>query len=362
MKIQGKDYRTLWERPDLDGVETIDQRLLPHRFETVVLRTSADAEVAIRDMIVRGAPLIGAVAAYGVHLAAARGADRTLDVEVERAAERLIAARPTAINLRWAVDQVLRRFREETTPERKRRSALAAARDIVADELERSRRIGEAGVRLIRDRADARGGEPVQLLTHCNAGWLATIDFGTATAPIYAAQRDGIPLHVWVDETRPRNQGAALTAFEFCEQGVPHSVIADNAGGHLMQRGMVDLVIVGADRVAANGDTANKIGTYLKALAARAHGVPFYVALPSSTIDTASARGSDIPIEERSGDEVRYIDGMAATGPARVQLVPDGSPARNFAFDITPAELITAYVTDTGILTPEELRERTGAG
>jgi methylthioribose-1-phosphate isomerase len=229
---------------------------------------------------------------------------------------------------------------------------------VVADELDRSRRIGEAGLALVRRAADRKGGGSVRVLTHCNAGWLACIDYGTATAPVYAAHDAGIPVHVWVDETRPRNQGAALTAFELAEHGVPHAVVADNAGGHLMRQGLVDLVIVGADRVAANGDTANKIGTYLKALAAADTGVPFYVALPSSTIDWSLADGAGIPIEERDADEVRFIDGYGPDGPTRVRLVPKSSPAANPAFDVTPARLVTAFVTEHGVVRPAELREK----
>jgi methylthioribose-1-phosphate isomerase len=357
MKIQGKEYHTLWELPDGSGIEVIDQRTLPHRFTTATLRSVDEVVVAIREMYVRGAPLIGAAAAYGVYLAARAAPDERIDADVAAAAERLVAARPTAVNLRWAVEFTLGRLRGGQFPREMRRLALEAARSVVTDELDRSRGIGETGVRLIRESAERRRGGEVQILTHCNAGWLATIDYGTATAPIYVAQEHGIPLHVWVDETRPRNQGAALTAFEFCEQGIRHSVVADNAGGHLMQHGMVDLVIVGADRVAANGDTANKIGTYLKALAAHANGIPFYVALPSSTFDASVAEGRDIPIEERDAEEVRFIEGLGPAGPARVRLVPAGSPARNFAFDVTPAHLITGYITENGILTAEQLRD-----
>jgi methylthioribose-1-phosphate isomerase len=341
MNIGGRPYRTLWELPDAGGVEVIDQRALPHRFATATLRTPDDVAVAIRDMWVRGAPLIGATAAYGIYLAARTGAD------IEAAAEMLAATRPTAVNLRWALRFVLDHVRPATSPDEKLRFSLAAARQVVADELDRSRRIGEHGLKLIRDIA-ARNGR-VNVLTHCNAGWLACIDYGTATAPVYAAHAAGIPVHVWVDETRPRNQGAALTAYELGAHGVPHTVIADNAGGHLMQHGRVDLVIVGADRVAANGDTANKVGTYLKALAARDTGVPFYVALPSSTIDWGLADGRGIPIEERHADEVRFIDGHGPDGPTRVRLVPETSPALNPAFDVTPARLVTAFITERGV-------------
>lgn len=342
MNVRGRPCRTLWELPGADGVEVIDQRVLPHRFTTVVLRTPEAVAAAIRDMTVRGAPLIGAAAGYGVYLATRAGAD------VDRAAEVLCAARPTAVNLRWAVRQVVEAARTGR--------ALEAARRIVADELERSRRIGEHGLPLLRAVADRKG--KVRVLTHCNAGWLACIDYGTATAPVYAAHDAGIPVHVWVSETRPRNQGAALTAFELGEHGVRHTVVADNACGHLLRRGLVDLVIVGADRVAANGDTANKIGTYLKALAAHDNGVPFYVALPTSTIDWSLADGSGIPIEERSADEVRHAEGLGRDGPGRVLLVPESSPAGNPAFDVTPARLVTAFVTEHGVVRPSELRER----
>jgi methylthioribose-1-phosphate isomerase len=353
MNIRGQAYRTIWELPDAAGVEVIDQRVLPHRFATVALRTPEEVAAAIRDMTVRGAPLIGAAGGYGVYLAARQVTGDAL----ERAAEMLAEARPTAVNLRWAVRFVADRARRGTTPDETRRLALEAARQVVADELERSRLIGEAGARLIQEIAGRKGG-PVNVLTHCNAGWLATIDYGTATAPIYAAHERGIPVHVWVDETRPRNQGAALTAFELGEHGVPHTVIADNAGGHLMQQGRVDLAVVGADRVAANGDTANKIGTYLKALAAHDTGVPFYVALPSSTIDWSLADGAGIPIEERGADEVRHIDGLGPDGPTRVRLVPEGSGACNPAFDVTPARLVTAFITEQGVVRPAELREK----
>ena len=355
MRIRGQNYRTLWELPDALGIEVIDQRHLPHRFVTAPLRTPAAVAEAIRDMWVRGAPLIGAVAGYGLYLAARNAADAKVPAAVAEAMEMLAATRPTAVNLRWALRFVADRARDARTPDEVRQRLLAAARQVVADELERSRRIGEHGLRLIRDIAARK--DTVNVLTHCNAGWLACVDYGTATAPVYAAHESNIPVHVWVDETRPRNQGAALTAFELGEHGVRHTVVADNAGGHLMQHGLVDLVIVGADRVAANGDTANKIGTYLKALAARDTGVPFFVALPSSTIDRTVPDGSAIPIEERSPDEVRYIDGLGTNGPARVLVVPENSPARNPAFDVTPARLVTGFITEAGVFSPDELRE-----
>jgi methylthioribose-1-phosphate isomerase len=337
----------VWELPDAAGIGVIDQRHLPHRFVTAELRTPAEVAVAIRDMWVRGAPLIGAVAGYGLYLAARTG------MPLSSAVELLAATRPTAVNLRWALRFVADRARDARTPAEAQTRLLAAARQVVADELERSRRIGEHGLALLRAVA-ARKGE-VNVLTHCNAGWLACVDYGTATAPVYAAHDAGVPVHVWVDETRPRNQGAALTAFELGEHGLRHTVVADNAGGHLMQQGLVDLVIVGADRVAANGDTANKIGTYLKALAARDTGVPFYVALPSSTIDRTVPDGTAIPIEERSPDEVRYADGLGPTGPTRVLLTPPDSPARNPAFDVTPARLVTGFITEDGVFPPGAL-------
>jgi methylthioribose-1-phosphate isomerase len=346
MNIGGKPFRTLWETPDASAIEVIDQRHLPHRLLTAVLCSPEEVAVAIREMWVRGAPLIGAAAAYGLYLAARRN---TLD----RDADILAATRPTAINLRWALRFVLDRVAAGKNSVERAEIALAAARQVVEDEVDRSRRIGGHGLKLMQE--IARRKQPVNVLTHCNAGWLACIDYGTATAPIYAAHEAGIPVHVWVGETRPRNQGAALTAYELGEHGVPHTVIADNAGGHLMQHGQVDIVFVGADRVAANGDAANKIGTYLKALAARDTGVPFYVALPSSTIDWSLPDGRGIPIEERDPNEVRFIDGLGPRGPERVRLVPDSSPALNPAFDVTPARLITGIITENGVFSPEDL-------
>jgi methylthioribose-1-phosphate isomerase len=359
MKIQGQPYRTLWELPDGAGIEVIDQRALPHEFRTVALRSVDEVAVAIREMVVRGAPLIGAAAGYGMYLAA-RNAGHDAAGALTRAAVSLAAARPTAVNLRWAIDFVLDRAREGGTAREIGELALGAARTVVEDELRRSRQIGAAGLRLIEEIAARKPGEPVRVLTHCNAGWLATVDYGTATAPIYAAHERGVRLHVWVDETRPRNQGAALTAFELGEEGVPHAVIVDNAGGHLMQQGKVDLVLVGADRVAANGDTANKIGTYLKALAAHDNGIPFYVALPSSTVDLSIPDGTRIPIEEREQEEVRWMEGMGRNGVERVRIVPDTSPACNPAFDVTPARLVTGFITERGIFEPGALASLDG--
>lgn len=353
MNIRGRPCRTLWEVGA--AIEVIDQRVLPHRFVTMILRTPEEVATAIREMVVRGAPLIGAVAGYGVAFALARASGASAEAALARDAELLEAARPTAVNLRWAVRFVLDAVKQASTLPEKRRAALEAARQIVIDELDRSRRIGEAGFAALDRIVANQSSRPLQVMTHCNAGWLATVDYGTATAPVYAAFEAGLPLHVWVSETRPRNQGASLTAYELGEHGVPHTVAADNACGHLLQCGKVDVVIVGADRVAANGDTANKIGTYLKALAAKAAGVPFYVALPSSTIDWSLADGSGIPIEERSGDELRYVEGLGKNGPERVLVMPEGSAACNPAFDVTPASLVTGFITEYGVVTPGEL-------
>jgi len=339
--------RTIWREPD-GSVGIIDQTLLPHRIE---LRRIADLETmaeAIRSMQVRGAPLIGASAAFGVALALRHDPS---EKGLEAACERLIATRPTAVNLRWALEE-MRRAVANQPPERRAAIAFARAQEIADADVEVNRAIGRHGLPLI-ERAAARKprGERVNVLTHCNAGWLATVDWGTALAPIYTAHEKGIPLHVWVDETRPRNQGASLTAWELLHEDVPHTVIADNAGGHLMQRGEVDLAIVGTDRTTATGDVANKIGTYLKALAARDTGVPFYVAAPSSSIDWTLADGiKEIPIEERAASEVTEIAGRLADGTlARVRVTPEGSPAANPAFDVTPARLVSGLITERGV-------------
>ena len=347
MKVAGKPMRTIWREPD-GTVGIIDQTLLPHRIE---LRRIADLETmaeAIRSMQVRGAPLIGASAAFGVSLALRHDPS---EKGLEAACERLIATRPTAVNLRWALEE-MRRAVANQPPERRAAIAFARAQEIADADVEVNRAIGRHGLPLI-ERAAARKprGERVNVLTHCNAGWLATVDWGTALAPIYTAHEKGIPLHVWVDETRPRNQGASLTAWELLHEDVPHTVIADNAGGHLMQRGEVDLAIVGTDRTTATGDVANKIGTYLKALAARDTGVPFYVAAPSSSIDWTLADGiKEIPIEERAASEVTEIAGRLADGTlARVRVTPEGSPAANPAFDVTPARLVSGFITERGV-------------
>jgi methylthioribose-1-phosphate isomerase len=344
MKIDGIPYRTIWPAADGLAVEVIDQTLLPHRFEVRRLTTAAEAGQAITTMVVRGAPLIGATAAYGMALAAREDAS---DDGLAGAAAALVRTRPTAVNLRWAVEGMLG-ILLALPPAQRSAAAYAEAARICDEDVESCASIGRHGEALIRKAYD--GTRPVNILTHCNAGWLATVDWGTALAPIYAAAETGIPLHVWVDETRPRGQGAALTAWELNQHGVPHTVIADNAGGHLMQTGKVDLVIVGSDRVAANGDVCNKIGTYLKALAAHDNGVPFYAALPFSTIDWTLDRGADIPIEERSSDEVTFATGKTSDGRIEtVRLTPEGSPAANPAFDTTPARLVTGIITERGV-------------
>jgi methylthioribose-1-phosphate isomerase len=345
MKIDGTPFRSIWQASD-GTVQVIDQRWLPHELRIVPLRSRADFAAAIRDMWVRGAPLIGATAAWGMALAMAEDAS---DAGLARAHARLLATRPTAVNLRWALEDM--RSRLAPLPPRDRPAAACARAAAICDEdAEINRRIGLHGVALIEAVAARKPG-PVNILTHCNAGWLATVDWGTATAPIYQAAERGIDVHVWVDETRPRNQGAHLTAWELAGHGIPHHLIVDNAGGHLMQRGLVDMVIVGTDRTTARGDVCNKIGTYLKALAAHDNGVPFYVALPSPTIDWQLQDGlHGIPIEERDGNEVALVQGRNAAGTAeRVRICPERTPCANPAFDVTPARLVTALVTERGI-------------
>ncbi|PGH52774.1 S-methyl-5-thioribose-1-phosphate isomerase [Azospirillum palustre] len=347
MRIDGTAYRTIW--PDGEGVVAIiDQTRLPHDFAVVRLTSLEEAAHAIRAMLVRGAPLIGAAAAYGVALALRTDAS---DHGLEQACATLLATRPTAVNLRWALERM--RGRLVPLPESQRVGAAEAEAAAIADEdVEINRSIGLHGAALIRAAAERKApGEPVNVLTHCNAGWLATVDWGTALAPVYAAFEQGIPLHVWVDETRPRNQGASLTAWELKQHGVPHTVIADNVGGHLMQHGRVDLCIVGTDRTTATGDVCNKIGTYLKALAAHDNNVPFYVGLPSPTIDWTIANGvREIPIEERDGREVSELTGRTADGRIEtVRVTPDGSPVANYAFDVTPARLVTGLITERGV-------------
>ncbi len=363
MNINGTPWRTIGLEEGGRSVWVIDQTLLPHRFETLSLRSLDDAAAAISTMVVRGAPLIGVTGAYGLMLALQ--ADPS-DSALAAAFEQLNATRPTAVNLRWALERV----RDRVTPLPPAERAAAARQEagaIAEEDVAMCEAIGEHGLRLFQQLAAARPperqGEPLRVLTHCNAGWLATVDWGTALAPIYKAHRAGLAIHVWVDETRPRNQGASLTAFELGKEGVPHTVIVDNAGGHLMQHGLVDAVIVGTDRTTRRGDVCNKIGTYLKALAAFDNGVPFYVALPASTIDWSIADGvAEIPIEARSELEVTHIQGLAPqpgeqghrAALTSVQLTPDGSAGFNPAFDVTPARLVTALITERGVAAATE--------
>ena len=353
MKVSGRPYRSIWLAEDGWSVSIIDQTRLPHEFVVARLRTVAEAALAIRTMQVRGAPLIGATAAYGMCLAVrADPSDATIDA----AYELLLATRPTAANLRWALD-AMRAVVRNCPHSARLAAAHAKAREMCDEDVHINRAIGGHGLPLIEAIvAQKPREEAVNVLTHCNAGWLATVDWGTATSPIYLAHDAGIKLHVWVDETRPRNQGAALTAFELGEHGVPHTVIVDNAGGHLMQHGRVDLCLVGTDRTTSAGDVANKIGTYLKALAARDNGVPFYVALPSPTIDWSLRDGiAGIPIEERDPAEVTRLSGRTNTGAIEeIALTPARSAAANFAFDVTPARLITGLITERGICAASE--------
>lgn len=344
MNVQGRHYRTIWPKPGDDRViELIDQRFLPHRFVIEEVRTVTEMAAAIREMHVRGAGLIGAAAGFGMYLA-------TYEPDILAASAQLRATRPTAVNLGWAIDRQLKNITAAQTPEEKRRVALETAREIADEDAEHCRRIGEHGLELMRQLSQKKDGAPVNILTHCNAGWLAFVDYGSATSPIYAAHDAGIPVHVWVDETRPRNQGSKLTAWELGEHGVPHTVIADNAGGHLMQHGKVDAVMVGTDRTTYTGDVANKIGTYLKALAAKDNGVPFYVALPSSSFDWNLRDGvKEIPIEERGSEEVNHADGLHGEDHVEVRVTPKNSPAANFGFDVTPRQLVTGLITERGI-------------
>ncbi len=348
MNVAGRPFRTIWPAVDGVSVEIIDQTQLPHTFAIARLASLADAAHAIRAMLVRGAPLIGATAAWGLWLALRADAS---DAALAHAHATLLATRPTAVNLSWALNRV-RAHVSPLTPSVRTEAARRLALEICDEDVALNRRLATAGLPLIRAIAARQpAGRPVNILTHCNAGWLAAVDVGLATAPIYAAHDAGLPVHVWVDETRPRNQGASLTAWELLNHGVPHTVVPDNAGGHLMQHGQVDLVIVGTDRTTATGDVCNKIGTYLKALAARDNGVPFYVAAPSPSIDWSLCDGlREIPIEERSAREVTHIAGRLSDGSvATVALTPDGSPAANPAFDVTPARLVTGLITERGV-------------
>jgi len=359
MKVGGRHFQTIWITPDEGVVQLIDQRFLPHRFMIEEVRSVEQMAAAIREMHVRGAGLIGVSAGYGMYLAAieaaARPAAAGFDEHVERAAEQLRETRPTAVNLSWATERQLRSIATGKTAEEKVALALRTANSIAEEDVEHCRMIGQQGLALIQEIARRKTSKPVNVLTHCNAGWLAFVDYGSATAPIYAAHDSGLPLHVWVAETRPRNQGSKLTAWELSQHGVPHRVIADSAAGHLMQRGEVDLVIVGTDRTTYTGDVANKIGTYLKALAAKANNVPFYVALPSASIDWEMRDGlKEIPIEERGAEEITHVDGWFDEQQVEVRIVPEGSPAANYGFDVTPRHLVTGLITERGVCEANE--------
>ncbi len=346
MRVDGRERRTIWD--EQGRVQVIDQTRLPHAFEVVELASRADAERAIRDMVGRGAPLIGAAAAYGLALAMREDAS---DAGLADAVAGLAATRPTAVNLRWALERLRSRLAPAAVADRAD-VALAEARAVAEEDVATCEAIGDHGLRAIQAAAVRSGRDRVEILTHCNAGWLATVDWGTALAPIYKAHRAGLPVHVWVDETRPRNQGAALTAWELGQEGVPHTVIVDNAGGHLMQHGRVDLVITGSDRTTRTGDVCNKVGTYLKALAAYDNAVPFFAALPLSTIDWRLSDGvREIPIEERGAHEVTHMTGVTEDGRHEtVRVTPAGSAAANWAFDVTPARLVTGgIITERGI-------------
>lgn len=357
MKVNGQAYRAIWLKPGADHVvQAINQSKLPHVFEIMDLVDVDDMRIAIKDMHVRGAGLIGAAAAFGMYLAALQAPDTDFDRFLAQAGDALDACRPTATNLAWATARMRRVIASARSLADKRDLARREAQAIADEDAEHCRMIGQHGKTIIEALAHRKQGAAVNILTHCNAGWLAFVDHGSATAPIYAAHDAGIQLHVWVDETRPRNQGAALTAWELGQHGVPHTLIADNAGGHLMQHGMVDMVITGADRVTRSADVANKIGTYLKALAARDNNIPMYVALPSSTFDFSRRDGlSSIPIEERDPDEVRQLSGLTAQGTIEtVRICPSGTPARNWGFDVTPARLVTQLICERGICEASE--------
>ncbi len=354
MLVNNKNYRTIWLREDDDKVvQVIDQRWLPHQFIIEDLPTVESIIIAIKDMHIRGAGLIGAAAGYGIYMAALEAEKKgSFETQIMEAAKRLIDSRPTAINLKTAVDRQLAAISKASNVREKVQVAKKTAIEIADEDAEFGRKIGLNGVKIIEDISKKKSGDVVNILTHCNAGWLALVDYGSALAPIYEAFQRKIKIHVWVDETRPRNQGASLTAWELINQGIAHKVIADNTGGHLMQHKLVDLVITGADRVTKSGDVANKIGTYLKALAAYDNHIPFYVAFPSSTIDWSISNGIDeIPIEQRDEEEVKYIQGLYKGELVKVLLTPDKTPAANYGFDVTPARLITGLISERGICT-----------
>jgi methylthioribose-1-phosphate isomerase len=357
VKVGAKHFRTIWlKTEDECAVQLIDQRFLPHRFVIEEVRTVEQMVTALREMHVRGAGLIGASAGYGMYLATIEAAARgSFDQHLVSAAAQLKATRPTAVNLSWAVERQLKNIAEGKTAEEKVAVALRTATMIAEEDEEHCRMIGQHGLTLIQQIARKKAGKSINVLTHCNAGWLAFVDYGSATAPIYAAHDSGLPVHVWVAETRPRNQGSKLTAWELGEHGVPHTVIADSAGGHLMQHGKVDLVIVGTDRTTYTGDVANKIGTYLKAVAAKDNNIPFYVALPSSSLDWKMRDGlKEIPIEERDAEEVKQADGWLEGRQVEVRVTPERSPAANYGFDVTPGRLVTGLITERGVCEANE--------
>ena len=356
MNVDGKEMRPIWFNTDTETVQVIDQRFLPHKLIIEDLTTVDEVIYAIKEMFVRGAPLIGATGALGVYVILVQEGNNGADDDwFRRECDRLKAARPTATNLVWGADRVMNVALEEAEYDARVKAALTEALEVVEEEAVNCQKIGEYGLSIIREISEKKNGEPVNILTHCNAGWLACIEYGTATAPMYTAFDAGIDIHIWVDETRPLNQGSRLTAWELGKHGIKHTVITDNAGGHLMQHGMVDLVIVGTDRTTRAGDVANKIGTYLKALAARDNNVPFYVALPSSTFDWEITDGiKDIPIEERDPDEIRYVQGLCDGKVQSVLVPPEDSPAANHAFDVTPRRLVTGFITERGICDASE--------
>ena len=355
MNVRGQRFRTIWLNPANERiVQLIDQRFLPNQFVIEDVITVAQMANAIREMHVRGAGLIGASAGYGMYLATIEAAAEGFDRNLLDAAAQLKATRPTAVNLTWAIDRQLANITKGKSAQEKIAIALRTAKEIAADDEEQCRSIGQHGLPLIEQIARSKNGQPVNVLTHCNAGWLAFVDYGSALAPIYAAHDGGLPVHVWVDETRPRSQGSKLTAWELGQHGVPHTIITDNTGGHLMQRGDVDLVIVGSDRTTRAGDVANKIGTYLKALAAQDNRVPFYVALPSTSFDWSIRDGKEIPIEQRGIDEVKCAEGWRDGQMVEVCLAPENSPAANYGFDVTPRRLVTGLITERGICRAEE--------
>ncbi|HAF31032.1 MAG TPA: S-methyl-5-thioribose-1-phosphate isomerase [Bacteroidales bacterium] len=352
MKINGKHYHTIWVKEnDPKTIQIIDQRFLPFEFKIKELKSIEDTFLAIKEMWVRGAPLIGVAAAYGMYLGLLNLTEKDVSRnKIQELADYLESSRPTAVNLKFAIELVIKRIESVNALSAKIKIVFETANQLKSDEIENCRLIGTHGFPLIEKISKAKKGEQVNILTHCNAGWLACVDYGTATAPIYLAHEKGIKVHVWVDETRPRNQGARLTAFELEQQGIPHTVITDNTGGLLMQKGMVDMVIVGSDRTSANGDVANKIGTYLKALAAQDNSIPFYVALPISTIDFDMIDGiKNIPIEQRNEDEVKYVEGWNENKLTKVRIMPENSPVANYGFDVTPAKYITALITEKGV-------------